>query len=275
MFDPTEMDVAGTVVLEKFNLDIEEAPEICITLGTGLGAFADSVSIAKVRYDEVGFPMSGVEGHAGYLHLAEVGGKRIFILQGRIHLYEGWRVEDTVFATRVMTHLGVKTQIFTNAAGAATRQYQKGDLVLIEDHINATGVNPLTGIAPEGYQPFVGMEGAYTPSLRKLAMSAAIAANVNLRPGGVYHAISGGPFETPAEVNLYADKRGTLLGMSTVNSVIAARHMNKNVKILGISCVTNMGAGLGAQVNHNDNAAVANASGPQLAKLLTEIISRL
>lgn len=221
-----------------------EAPQIGLILGSGLGELADELrEPVAAGYDEIpGFRESTVEGHEGRLVFGELEGKSVCIMQGRYHYYEGYTVQDLVFPVRAMWGLGIEHLIVTNASGGVNEHYDVGDLVVLEDHINLIGDNPLIGENDDAVGPrFTDMTYAYDPDLRQLAHDCADRVGLSLREG-VYAANSGPSYETPAEIDMLRTVGADLVGMSTVPEVIAANHCGMDV--LGLSCVTNMAAGV-------------------------------
>jgi purine-nucleoside phosphorylase len=219
-------------------------PKIALVLGSGLGAFADELASAtRIPYQKIpGFPRSTVVGHAGQLVIGKLGEIAVAVMQGRVHLYEGYSPQEVAFPMRVLGRLGIRSAILTNAAGAINRDYSQGALVLIRDHINLQGANPLTGPNDERFGVrFPDMSQAYAPEYREIAQREAQRLGITLREG-VYAALRGPSFETPAEIRFLKTVGADLVGMSTVLEVIAARHMD--IRVLGISCATNMAAGI-------------------------------
>ncbi len=226
---------------------------LAIVLGSGLGAVADAVAEPViVPYADIPhFPQSTVEGHSGRIVAGDLGGVAVIVMQGRVHFYEGYSPAQVTFPMRVLGALGVRAVILTNAAGGIQDGYHIGQLVALSDHINFMGWNPLTGpneprfasISGAGLR-FFDMTEAYSKRLRALAAEAAAAEGIDLVEG-VYLATPGPSFETPAEIRAFRIMGATLVGMSTVPETIAARHMG--IEVLGISCVTNLAAGLGAE----------------------------
>jgi len=213
-------------------------------LGSGLGAFADEFSGAKkIPYAKIPhFPQSTAIGHAGQLVLGKVDGVEVAGMQGRVHLYEGYSPQQVVFPIRVFARMGVKAVILTNAAGGINLNYSAGALVAIRDHINLQGVNPLIGSNDDRFGVrFPDMTRAYDLEFRTFAAEAARKLKQNLHEG-VYLALSGPNYETPAEIHSFRTVGADLVGMSTVPEVLAARHAG--IRLLGISCVTNMAAGV-------------------------------
>jgi len=253
-------------------------PAIGIVLGSGLGAVAEAVADpAVVPYEEIPhFPRSTVEGHSGRIVAGMLGGVPVVIMQGRVHFYEGYSPAEVTFPMRVLGALGVRAVVLTNAAGGIKEGYRIGQLVALADHINWMGWNPLVGPNEPGYavRPgaglrFFDMTEAYSKSLRKLASEAAQAEGFPLEEG-VYLAVTGPSFETPAEIRAFRTLGATLVGMSTVPETIVARHMG--IEVLGISCVTNLAAGLGGtQLSHQE----VFEAGRQVEHLLAGLLKRL
>jgi purine-nucleoside phosphorylase len=219
-------------------------PKIALVLGSGLGAFADSLSdAARIPYAEIpGFPKSTAIGHAGQLAIGKVGSVPVAAMQGRAHLYEGYSGQEVTFCIRVFGRLGIRAVILTNAAGGISTSYSQGALVLIRDHINLQGSNPLVGANDDRFGVrFPDMTHAYDRDYRAMAREEAAKLNTTLHEG-VYAAMLGPSYETPAEIEFLRRIGADLVGMSTVAEVIAARHMG--IKVLAISCVTNMAAGI-------------------------------
>lgn len=211
---------------------------IAVVLGSGLGGFAETLEDARMTpYAEIpGWPVSSVVGHAGKLIEGRIGGAEVMVLAGRAHLYEGFTAQQVTFGIRELARRGVKTVILTNAAGGINLSYRAGDLVLISDHINLQGTNPLTGGAN-----FIDMSEAYSRDLRETARACGHRLGIDL-PEGVYAGVLGPSFETPAEIRYLRAIGADLVGMSTVMETIAANHAG--LRVLGISCVTNMAAGV-------------------------------
>jgi purine-nucleoside phosphorylase len=249
-------------------------PELAVVLGSGLGEFADHVGDPVVLpYGSIpGWPVSGVVGHAGKLVAGTVAGRRVAVLAGRSHLYEGHPVSTTVFAVRVMAALGVKMLVITNAAGGIKTTFSQGALMVIDDHINLTGHNPLVGPNDERLGPrFPDMTEAYSRRLRGVADAAAARIGLALEHG-VYVGLLGPSYETPAEIRFLRSIGADAVGMSTVSEVIAARHMG--VEVLGISCITNMAAGvLPEPLNHHEVMETAHRVRHSFIRLLEDIIT--
>jgi len=251
------------------------APRFAIVLGSGLGAVAEAVaSPVLVPYGEIPhFPQSTVEGHSGRIVAGLLGGVPVVVMQGRVHFYEGYTPQQVTFPMRVLGRLGIETVILTNAAGGINANYQIGQLVLLADHINMLGFNPLIGPneprfgdAKKTGLRFFDMTEAYSVELRGLAQEAARAEGFALHEG-VYLATSGPSFETPAEIRAFRALGADLVGMSTVPETIVARHMG--IRVLGISCVTNLAAGISAtQLSHEEVFEAGSRVQHQLARLL-------
>jgi purine-nucleoside phosphorylase len=233
-------------------------PVLGIILGSGLGNFATQVERATtIEYGEIpGWPLSTVEGHSGKLVLGTIGGMNVAVMQGRVHAYEGYSMNEVTFPTRVLGLLGCKGLIVTNAAGGINTSYGEGALVAISDHINLTGTNAAIGVNEPRFAVregaglrFFDMSVAYSTRLRKLAREEATRQKI-VMPEGVYLAVLGPSFETPAEIRAFRILGADLVGMSTVHEVIVARHMG--MEVLGISLVTNMAAGVMDRLLHHD-----------------------
>lgn len=219
-------------------------PTIGLILGSGLGVLADEITEAvRIPYEEIPhFPVSTVEGHQGQWVSGKLNGKNVVAMQGRFHFYEGYGLEEVTFPIRVMKALGVDTLIITNASGGINMGYQPGDLMIIQDHINLTGRNPLIGPNEESFGVrFPDMSSAYDPSLRELACRVAANEGIEIQ-AGVYAGLTGPSYETPAEIRMLRILGADAVGMSTVPEVIVARH--SGVRVLGISCISNMAAGI-------------------------------
>jgi purine-nucleoside phosphorylase len=251
-------------------------PRIAVVLGSGLGAFADTLdNPSTVNYADIpDWPRSTAAGHAGKFVAGEVGGVPVGVLSGRVHLYEGYSARDVVFGIRALDLLGVNTVILTNAAGGVNVDYKPGDLVLISDHINLLGQNPLTGPNDESVGPrFPDMSEAYPTKLREVAREAGKAMGLELRQG-VYAAVPGPSYETPAEIRYLRAIGADLVGMSTVPEAIAANHAG--MRVLGISCVTNHAAGVvEGKLDHKEVLEVGERMKGTLTELLRRVIPLL
>jgi purine-nucleoside phosphorylase len=251
-------------------------PETAVVLGSGLGDFADTLldAIAMPYAALPHWPASRVIGHEGRLVVGTVAGRRIAALAGRVHVYEGHDLSTVVFATRVMGRLGVKHLVLTNAAGGINTGFAQGALMIVDDHINLLGTNPLVGINDERFGPrFPDMSEVYSARLRTVADEAATARGVAVSHG-VYAAVQGPSYETPAEIRYLRTVGADAVGMSTVPEAIAARHMD--LEVLGISCITNMAAGVLPQpLDHDEVLATARRVRGSFVALLEGIIERL
>jgi purine-nucleoside phosphorylase len=255
---------------------VRDVPAAAIVLGSGLGDFAGSLDDAvSLAYGDLPhWPQSTVAGHAGRLVVGTCGGHRIAALAGRSHLYEGHDPGTVTFAVRVLGVLGIKALILTNAAGGVNTGFSQGALMLIDDHINLTGQNPLVGANDERLGPrFPDMSSVYSPRLRRIAEEAGQACGVALTHG-VYAALLGPSYETPAEIRYLRTIGADAVGMSTVPEAIVARHMG--IEVLGISCITNMAAGVLPQpLDHAEVMETARRVRGQFIALLEGIIVRL
>jgi purine-nucleoside phosphorylase len=239
---------------------------------------ADAVSIPYA--DIPHFPQSTVVGHSGKLVLGTIGGVAVAVMQGRVHAYEGYTMDQVTFPTRVLALLGCGRLIVTNAAGGIRANIPQGSLVVISDHINLTGMNAAAGpneprfaCGPDSGQRFFDMTTAYSPALRKLAMAEAERQKIPLCEG-VYLAVLGPSFETPAEIRAFRTLGADLVGMSTVHEVIVARHMG--LEVLGISLVTNMAAGVsGETIHHEDVMAIGRRVERQFTGLVTALVPQI
>jgi purine-nucleoside phosphorylase len=255
---------------------VPEVPTIGVVLGSGLGDFAGSLAKAvSMPYDALPhWPASRVVGHEGRLVVGTSRNKTIAALAGRVHVYEGHDLKTVTFAVRVLGSLGVKTLILTNAAGGVNTSFSQGALMVIDDHINLMGNNPLVGPNDDRFGPrFPDMSEVYSRRLRAEADRAAAAMDLKL-PHGVYAGLLGPSYETPAEIRYLRTIGIDAVGMSTVPEAIVARHMG--MKVLGISCITNMAAGVLPQpLNHDEVMETARRVRGQFIALLEGIIGRL
>jgi purine-nucleoside phosphorylase len=228
-------------------------PTVGIILGSGLGGFADELTEAtRIPYANIpSFPRSTAVGHAGQMVIGKSGETAIAAMQGRVHLYEGYSAREAAFPARVLGRMGIHALILTNAAGGINLEYKQGALVVITDHINLQGHNPLVGPNDDRFGPrFPDMTQAYSMAYRGIALRAATRLGKTLYQG-VYAGLLGPSYETPAEIRYLRTIGADLVGMSTIPEVIAARHMG--LKVLAISCVTNMAAGISDEVLHHDD----------------------
>lgn len=248
--------------------------KLAMILGSGLGGLADQFE-DKIAVDFgaiPGFPRSTVAGHAGRLVWGSLKGINVAAMQGRFHYYEGHSQRQIAYAVWTLRALGADTLVVTNAAGGLNPAFQVGDLMLITDHINNTGSNPLIGPNPHRFGPrFPDMSRAYTPEFRNVAMDTARRLGMPLQQG-VYLAVAGPSYETPAEIRSFRRLGADAVGMSTVPEVIAAAHAG--MKVLGLSCITNMAAGLGAaKLDHHEVIEVTNRVQSRFLTLVTELVS--
>ena len=250
--------------------------DIAVILGSGLGGYEEQLmNPAEIEYDDIpGFPLSTVPGHAGKFIVGTVRDKRVLVMSGRFHSYEGYSMEKVTLPVRVMSMIGVKTLIVTNAAGAVNESFKPGDLVIIDDYINLSGRNPLRGKNLDRFGPrFPDMTYAYDPELRAVAEQEAKKLGIDVRHG-VYCWMNGPSFETPAEIRMSRILGADLVGMSTVPETIVARHCG--MRVLGISSVTNMAAGvLDAPINHEEVLAVGEAVREPFRKLVDAVIDTM
>lgn len=252
-------------------------PSVGVVLGSGLGAFGDTVAARdgmKIPFADIGLPSSAIVGHAGNLCMGEVGNTHVACLQGRVHGYEGHSPDRVVFAVRALARWGCKAFVLTNAAGGVNPALEPGDLMLIADHLNMMGWNPLSGPNDEKLGArFVDMTVAYDRDLRALAHAAARESNVVLREG-VYCALSGPTYETPAEVRMLRMFGADAVGMSTVPEVLALRHLG--VRCVAISCITNKGAGLSqGLLDHAEVQEVADRARAGFVAVLERLVSAM
>jgi purine-nucleoside phosphorylase len=254
----------------------DRAPEIAIILGSGLAALADHVAAdARIPYGTIPhFPVGSVEGHPGRLVIGTLEGRPVAVMQGRVHHYEGYSLAEVVFPVRVSSALGARLLIVTNAAGGLNRLFRAGELMVITDHINFMGSNPLIGPNEEELGPrFPDMVDAYDPALVQHAEAVALREGIALRKG-VYVGVSGPSYETPAELRMMARWGGDAVGMSTVHEVIAARHLG--MRVLGLSAITDMATGEATQhVTHGDVLATAKRIEPAFVRLVRRIVATL
>lgn len=252
------------------------APEIAVVLGSGLGAIADELADPVVipYVDIPNFPRSTALGHAGRLVIGKSGELTIAALQGRIHQYEGYSSREAAFPVRVLGRLGIRSLVLTNAAGAINAEYQQGDLVLLSDHINLQGNNPLNGPNDERFGPrFPDMSEVYSRHYRSLALDAGRELGIALREG-VYAALRGPSYETPAEIRYLRAIGADLVGMSTAPEAIVARHMG--IEVLAISCVANPASGMsGGKIDHAEVLATGERVSGTLRALLTMVLPRI
>ena len=247
-----------------------------IILGTGLGGLVNEIQIVQtLKYSDIpNFPVSTVEGHKGQLIFGKLGLKNIIAMQGRFHFYEGYNLKEVTFPVRVMNDLGIKTLCVSNASGGLNPEFKVGDVMMIIDHINMFGNNPLIGpnLSELGTR-FPDMSQAYDLNLRNLAREIAIKNHIDLKEG-VYVGVSGPTFETPAEYKMFRIMGGDAIGMSTVPEVIVARHMGMNV--FGISIITDSGVpGEIVEISHEEVQVVAMKAEPKMSLIIKELIASL
>lgn len=254
---------------------VAEWPRVALVLGSAQSSFSEALeNRVAIPYSEIpGWPVPRVAGHAGELIVGRSGSKRVAVLSGRVHLYEGWTPQEVVFGVRVMGLLGAKVLVLTNAAGGIRESYRPGMQVFITDHINLQGANPLVGANDESLGPrFPDMSEAYDRGLLELARDTARGLGMNTGEG-VYAAMLGPSFETPAEIRFLRTIGADLAGMSTVPEVIAARHMG--MRVLAVSTVTNMAAGMQAALSHEEVLETGKASAAELKRFLGAFLEKL
>ena len=251
-------------------------PSIGLVLGSGLGGFADEFSEAtRIPYASIpSFPRSTAVGHAGQMVIGKVGDVTVAAMQGRVHLYEGYSATEVAFPTRVFGRMGIRAVILTNAAGGINLEFKQGALVVITDHINLQGHNPLVGANDDRFGPrFPDMTQAYWKPYREITLRAAGTLGKTVHQG-VYAGLQGPSYETPAEIRYLRTVGADLVGMSTVPEVIAARHMG--IRVLGISCVTNMASGiLDRPLDHAEVLATGERVKGQFIALLRAVLPRI
>jgi purine-nucleoside phosphorylase len=268
----TELNSAVAAIKQR----VDFQPEIAIILGTGLGALAGEIRVQEtIPYADIPhFPLSTVESHSGQLLFGELGGKRVVAMQGRFHRYEGYTLQQVVLPVRVMFLLGARTLVVSNACGGMNPLWAAGDIMLIDDHINLLGENPLVGHNIDELGPrFPDMSEAYDRELQKLAERTALEQQIPLRRG-VYVAVSGPNLETRAEYRMLRAVGADVVGMSTVPEVIAARHMN--MRVLGLSIITDeCFPDALEEANIEKIIATANKAEPNLTKLVVGVLEKI
>jgi purine-nucleoside phosphorylase len=254
----------------------DRQPWVALVLGSGLGAYADSLAQAThIPYEDIpGFPVSTVSGHSGTLVMGEVDGLVVAAMQGRVHLYEGHTAQDVVFPLRALGLLGASYLIITNASGGLGEGLEAGDLMLIVDQLNLSGTSPLVGDNDERFGPrFPDMSEPYDPELAEVARAVAKDLDIDLKEG-VYAGVLGPTYETPAEVRMMATLGADAVGMSTVCEVIAARHMG--LRVLGVSCISNLASGLSdSPLTHEEVEDTANQVRETFQKLVDGVLRQL
>lgn len=263
---------AARKIREKTQTDVS----VAVVLGSGLGGFAEELSAATaIPYDEIpGFARATVEGHAGRLVVGKIGDSAVAAMQGRFHFYEGYSLEEVTFPIRVLKLLGVRTLILTNASGALNVEFTPGSLMVITDHINLMGVNPLIGPNDERFGPrFPDLSNTYAPELQDVVLTEARAMGMQMWRG-VYASLTGPSYETPAEVHMVRSLGADAVGMSTVPEAIVARHMG--MQVVGISCITNLAAGVSDRpVDHSQVMATGEQVREEFTELLRRVIPKL
>ncbi|MFS0781105.1 purine-nucleoside phosphorylase [Bacillus sp. 1P06AnD] len=251
-------------------------PEIGMILGSGLGVLADEIEDAVcIPYNEIpNFPVSTVEGHAGQFVIGTLSGKTVAAMQGRFHFYEGYPMEKVTFPVRVMKLLGIEKILVTNAAGGVNETFHPGDLMLITDHINFTGTSPLIGSNDERFGPrFPDMSQAYDKEYASMARETAKELGLSIQEG-IYFGLTGPTYETPAEVRMVRILGGDAVGMSTVPEVIVANH--SGMRVLGISCITNMAAGILDQpLNHEEVIETTEKVKSEFLRFVKELTKKM
>lgn len=264
-----KIEDAVRYIKDLLNMD----PEIGLILGSGLGSLADDMDETMlIDYTNIPhFPVSTVAGHEGRFVIGEFEGKKVIAMQGRLHFYEGYHMEEVTFAVRVMRKLGVKTLLVTNAAGAVNCNFKPGNLMLINDHINFMGRNPLMGKNLDEFGTrFPDMSNAYDKDLRAKVKALALNMDLDINEG-VYCGYTGPSYETPAEIRMFRTLGADAVGMSTVPEVIVAVH--SGMSCIGISCLTNMAAGILDQpLNHEEVTTVASMVKKDFVQLVRGII---
>lgn len=271
MTDFKEIKRAANIVMHSCG-----PADIAVILGSGLGGYEEEIlDPVEIDYDEIpGFPLSTVPGHAGRFIVGTIAEKRVLVMSGRFHSYEGYSMDKVTLPIRVMSLLGVNTLIVTNAAGAVNTSYKPGDLVILEDFINLSGKNPLRGKNLDRFGPrFPDMTNAFDKELRQIALDEAGQLGLDVKQG-VYCFMNGPSFETPAEIRMTRVLGADLVGMSTVPETIVARHCG--MRVLGISSVTNMAAGvLDTPINHEEVLAVGESIKTPFRRLVSAIINKM
>jgi len=265
-----------TAAAEYIRTQTDASPKLAIILGSGLGPFAEELqNRTEIPTAAIpSYPVSTVSGHAGKLIFGEIAGKSILAQQGRVHAYEGYSLQQVTFPVHLMADLGIETLIVTNAAGGHNRHFQPGDLMLITDHINLMFDNPLIGPNDADRGPrFPDMSQPYDQELMALAQQTALESGIKLRTG-VLAALKGPTYETAAEVRMIQRFGGDAGTMSTVPEVIAAAH--RGLRVLGISCITNLGTGLSSErLSHDDVTQVAQRVRDKFTRLVREIVIKI
>ncbi len=262
---------AARMIRARANAEVS----VAIVLGSGLGAFADDLTHAvAIPYEEIpGFARSTVEGHAGKLVIGKAGDMAVAVMQGRFHFYEGYSLEEVTFPIRVLKLLGVRTVVLTNAAGTLKIEFTPGSLMVISDHLNLLGDNPLRGANDERFGPrFPDLTSVYARRLQDIVIDEATAMGLEVRRG-IYAALSGPSYETPAEIHMIRTLGADAVGMSTVPEAIVARHMD--MQVVGISCITNLAAGVSDKpIDHSQVMAIGERVRGDFTTLLNRVVGR-
>jgi purine-nucleoside phosphorylase len=283
MADGVGERVAGSGLYERaehaariIRARIKCEPRIAVILGSGLGSFADNFEEPiTIPYQEIpGFVRSTAEGHAGRLVVGKLDQVPLLAMQGRVHYYEGYSLEEVTFPVRTFKLLGLKTIILTNASGGINVEFSPGALMVITDHLNLFGDNPLRGTNDDRFGPrFPDMSAVYSAELQEVVIDEARAMEVEIRRG-VYAGLAGPSYETPAEINLFRTFGADAVGMSTVPEALVARHMG--MEVLGISCITNMASGVTDEpISHEEVMAIGNRVSATFTELLSRVVQRL
>jgi purine-nucleoside phosphorylase len=262
---------AARLIRTRTDVDVP----VAIVLGSGLGAFAEDLTDAtEIRYDEIpGFAHATVQGHAGRLVIGKAGEVTVAAMQGRFHFYEGYSLEEVTFPIRVLKLLGVRTVVLTNAAGTLKIEFTPGSLMVISDHLNLLGDNPLRGANDERFGPrFPDLSSVYARRLQDIVLDEAKAMGLEVRRG-IYAALSGPSYETPAEIHMIRTLGADAVGMSTVPEAIVARHMD--MQVVGISCITNLAAGVSDKpIDHSQVMAIGERVRGDFTTLLNRVVGR-
>jgi purine-nucleoside phosphorylase len=263
---------AARLIRTRTDVDVP----VAIVLGSGLGAFAEDLTEAtEIRYDEIpGFARATVQGHAGRLVIGKAGEVTVAAMQGRFHFYEGYSLEEVTFPIRVLKLLGVRTVVLTNAAGTLKIEFTPGSLMVISDHLNLLGDNPLRGENDDRFGPrFPDLTSVYARRLQDIVIDEAKAMGLEVRRG-IYAALSGPSYETPAEIHMIRTLGADVVGMSTVPEAIVARHMD--MQVVGISCITNLAAGVSDKpIDHSQVMAIGERVRGDFTTLLNRVVGRL
>jgi purine-nucleoside phosphorylase len=263
---------AARTIRARANTDVS----VAVVLGSGLGAFAEELTdVTTIPYQEIpGFARPTVEGHPGRLVIGQAGAVTIAAMQGRFHYYEGYSFEEVTFPIRVLKLLGVRTVVLTNAAGALNVEFEPGSLMVISDHLNLMGANPLIGPNDDRFGPrFPDLTSVYSAELQNVVIDEANGMGLEVRRG-IYAALSGPSYETPAEIHMVRALGADAVGMSTVPEAIVARHMD--MQVVGISCITNLAAGVSDRpIDHRQVMATGEQVRTEFTELLRRIVQRL